>query len=865
MGGELTRVRTTPETPEQREPESWHCHSCDHLPPAAAWEDGLSRRRFLVAAGVTTAAVAAWRGRGAQAAGVPALTSAAGPRDALSLGTWLAGDTHVHTDHSSDGSATRQGTSQVAPGNVSVADQIGQADRMGLQWLPLTDHRTYDQHWDPLWSSGSVLLIPGEEANGAPHATVHGCIDEVVDGAGVPGSHGYRHLQQSIWEVQAQGGTWSTAHPDDGEYDDHVPNTNAEAVGVNVVEVWNRGSQVDTELEYAENRWNAGWRFGGVGGCDCHFRELWGTAGPGQPTTYVLAKALTERAVLDALRAGRTTLSSNTLGAFLTLEADLDGDGVFEALGGDEVAHLTAGAKGVLRVRVQRGLGSTVTVLTAPGRSAARLLTEQVTSMDQTFLVPVTIPTGEGWWRAEVRGDGPPASFDTNSLKAGSVGSTSVRDQVQAVVSPVFTSTGAPASPRQRLPLPVPAGRADRADVALGDVGQFTGFPDVAVAGHGVHLVAERHVPGGTSVVHRHGRTETVLTSSTAARLPRVAASGSWVHVVWQDERNGQVPRRGDVYLRSSHDGGRTWQPEVRISTSPGRSERPAVAVDPSDPSRPWVAWADNSDVADATTGAGQHAFDVWACRPGEAPVNLSAAGKTTGPGTPGDTRSARWAASLHPSVTVRVDGGVVVGWQDNRFDPHPLWTGATPPPGSTDGGDQSLPDAWEPMVAVHAPAGTWSAPVRVAPDAAASARHPQVLAEPGGRLVAIWSWKRLKAADANLQLRSATSEDGGRTWSAPVAVDAFPAAMMARPRLGLTAGGTTRAVWTDTRDDDWRWRVRGAVLTAAGWTPTGNLTERGNAAYPATAGDVVVCVSDRAARVQRDVTQQVLRIDLGD
>lgn len=808
---------------------------------------------------------ATWRGSGA---------AAAGPGDVLAQGVWLAGDTHVHTDHSSDGSGTRQGSNQVLPGNVSVADQIGQAERMGLQYLPLTDHRTYDQHWDPLWTSSSLLLIPGEEANGSPHATVHGSVDEVIDGAGVPGSHAYRHIQQSIWEVRAQGAVWCTAHPDDGEYSGGRTNDNAEAVGMSSVEVWNRGSSADVEIDYAENRWNAGWRFGGVGGCDCHFRELWGVAGPGMPTTFVHVTEASERGVLEAFRAGHTSIAANPVGTFLTLEADLNGDGRFEVMGGDEVTHLPAGRRGMLRVRVQRGAGGTVVVLAAPGRSKAPVFTSLVTEADQTFLVPVTVPRGFGWWRAEVRSDGAPSSFDITDLEAGSPGTVSVLDQLQAFVSPVFTSTGGPASPRQRLSLPVQRITKDHAKVVLGPRGSFTGFPDVAVARPGtkaavVHLVAERHVAGATTVVHAiaGGRAkETVLTASRAARFPRVAVSGDWVHVVWQDERTGQVPRHGDVWLRSSRDGGRTWLPERKISTSAGRSERPAIAVNSADPSRPWIVWADNSDVAASTPavlGTGQHGFDVWVARPGEAPRNLSGAGKTSGPGNGIDTRSARWPASLHPSVTVRRDGGVVVGWQDNRFDPHPLWTGATPPLGSTDGGDQSLPDAWEPMVAVLAPHGSWSAPLRVAPDPAASARHPQVLATPDGKVVAVWSWKKLKAADANLGLRGSVSSDGGKTWSAPVAIDSAPAAMSARPRLGVTASGAARVVWADTRSTDWRWRVRTAVLTGPTWRPGGDLTNHGNGCYPAVAHDVVVAVTDRNALVQRDATQQIAVVDL--
>ena len=88
------------------------------------------------------------------------------------------------------------------PGNLPVADQIGHGERIGLDFMPLTDHRTSDQHWDPGWKSSNLLLIPGEEANGSPHAIVLGAVDTVVDGANPPGSAGSRHVQQSIWDAR---------------------------------------------------------------------------------------------------------------------------------------------------------------------------------------------------------------------------------------------------------------------------------------------------------------------------------------------------------------------------------------------------------------------------------------------------------------------------------------------------------------------------------------------------------------------------------------------------------------------------------------------------------------------------------------
>src|SRR5207253_2245457 len=139
-------------------------------------------------------------------------------------------------DHSADGSLPRQCCNQLGPGNNSIKDQIYFAFAHGLQFLPLTDHRTYDQHYDPLWEAGTLLLIRGEEANGRPHAVVHGAIDTIVQGANPPNTPGFVNLQQSIWEAHAQDANWGTAHPDDGETnDDGSPNASASAVGIDLI------------------------------------------------------------------------------------------------------------------------------------------------------------------------------------------------------------------------------------------------------------------------------------------------------------------------------------------------------------------------------------------------------------------------------------------------------------------------------------------------------------------------------------------------------------------------------------------------------------------------------------------------------
>jgi hypothetical protein len=779
---------------------------------------------------VHAGAARAWTG--------PILADAAAPR-----GEWLAGDTHVHDDHSSDGSLTRQASDQRLPGNNSITDQIDAAIRNGLDFLPLTDHRTYDQHWDPLWTSDQVLLVPGEEANGSPHATVHGAVDTIVQGANPPGSPPFRRVQTSIWDAHAQDANWGTAHPDDGETnDDGSPNANASAVGIDTVEVLNRASNPEAEIDYAETRWNRGFHFGVAGASDDHFKEINTFAGPGQPTTWVFAARRSMRAIVDGLRAGRTSVSSGVNGPFLTLEADADGDGVYETMGGDE-AVAGSGATVPVRARVRRGSGTTVVVYRSPGRSAGPIASFSPALPDETFDVPIRIAAGQSWVRAEVRGAGIPSALGAPADPA---------NQLQAIASPIFFSTTKHGSAAAEIPLPPDDRTVDGATLVVGATRRFAGFADVAVSGGTTHVVAEAQRDGETHVIYRRLSAgvpgpETDL-GSGSARFPAIAALGNDVWVVWQDGREGELPNRPDIYLRRSTNGGTTWLAEVRLTDGSGRAEHPAITL--LDAAHPVVAWAEN-------TGG---AFDIRTLVVGldAKPANVSIPGKTIDPGTPDDTRSPQHPASLFPAVAVRSDGTIAVAWQDDRFDPDPLWTGHTPPPGSEESGGTD-PDDWEILAAVRRRGGkTWSPPARVSGASDLADRHPDIAFDAAGRLVAIWDAKALHSSGANLSIRAATSNDG-KSWTAPAPVALNVDAMSQRPRLGRNASGVVRAVWYDSRSADWRWKVFSASLGPVGWSAPQRLSGGSNGTWPAADGTAVVFTSDRGAlRTQRDRTQQV-------
>lgn len=84
--------------------------------------------------------------------------------------------------------------------------------------------------------------------------------------------------------------------------------------------------------------------------------------------------------------------------------------------------------------------------------------------------------------------------------------------------------------------------------------------------------------------------TATRLTDAPGASLrPSVAISGAQVVVAWFDDRSGE----SEVHFKESLDGGQSWEPEVRLTTSPGASILPTIATFDG---RVHVLWGDGRD-----------------------------------------------------------------------------------------------------------------------------------------------------------------------------------------------------------------------------------------------------------------------------
>jgi hypothetical protein len=172
------------------------------------------------------------------------------------------------------------------------------------------------------------------------------------------------------------------------------------------VEVWNiswllqpplpSGNSLDDAVRYWEGWLDRGEQVTATGGSDNHWVSLTALQGIGQPTTWTFVTERSERGVLEALRSGRTYISHQPplhLGAGLVIEADRDGDGVYESVAGDTVP---TGSQ--LRVRATNATGALLRVITTGGLQALT----PVPVITPQFEYRFTVPSDATWARAEL-------------------------------------------------------------------------------------------------------------------------------------------------------------------------------------------------------------------------------------------------------------------------------------------------------------------------------------------------------------------------------------------------------------------------------------------------------------------------------
>jgi PHP domain-containing protein len=214
------------------------------------------------------------------------------PEPAIDVGPrWFAGALHLHTNHS-DGT--------IGPNAVAAA-----AREAGVAFIAITDHNNTTHRLEPIESHAPLRIVGEEITTPAGHANVWGLRPGAwIDFRISPNDPGAAGIVNGFVEAaHRDGALFSINHPDGDcggcAWEQVIP------TGLDAIEIWNRAAGPQ---ERAVALWDrllqSGRHVTAVGASDWHRApdRLDGAS------VRVLANALTERDVLDAIRGGRVVV-----------------------------------------------------------------------------------------------------------------------------------------------------------------------------------------------------------------------------------------------------------------------------------------------------------------------------------------------------------------------------------------------------------------------------------------------------------------------------------------------------------------------------------------------------------------------------
>jgi len=327
-------------------------------------------------------------------------SSGHGPRPPA--GFWVAGDLHVHTiyghdtcidpttawDPSSTDRAARRSCEAPYTVGFTPAQRLQEAQQRGLNFVALTDHNNVVNQTDPdalafQAANPGFVWLPAYENSQPGHVQMLGARSCYGNDGAITGS--LIECDQQVADksaagetalangLRAAGGVFQINHPSDGNWLRNYPGY---PVVPDNVEVWNEpwfyqnpapaSNDDDFAMHWYDGFLQRGYHVGITGGSDSHWVTTDSVQGIGDPTTWVFVRSLTVQGVLDGLRAHRTFVSALPPlehGPQLYLEADHNGDGVYEAIAGSETSPRSS-----FRVRtVNAAPGSTLRIVTDQG------------------------------------------------------------------------------------------------------------------------------------------------------------------------------------------------------------------------------------------------------------------------------------------------------------------------------------------------------------------------------------------------------------------------------------------------------------------------------------------------------------------
>jgi hypothetical protein len=302
-------------------------------------------------------------------------------------------------------------------------------------------------------------------------------------------------------------------------------------------------------------------------------------------------------------------------------------------------------------------------------------------------------------------------------------------------------------------------------DFRLTDSDGISQFPSFAVTGSTVHVVWSEYRDGNPEVYYKRS-TDAGLSWEFDVRLtadasssfaPSLAASGSAVHVVWYDQRDGNF----EVYTKRSTDGGASWGADTRITSDGADSWFPSVAVSGPQVHIAWEEYRDGNP-------------ELYYRRSVDGGDSWGAETRLTFDGAP----SVAAGATIAPSISASGASAHVV-WSDERDGNQEIYDKR-----STDGG------------------ATWLPEERLTNEPHESA-SPNVSVD-GFDVDIVWNDDRHGDDPAISEIFHRRSPDGGATWEPETRVTvhdpAIPLSYGIHPSV-FVQGSHAHLLWTDSRD----------------------------------------------------------------
>lgn len=303
-------------------------------------------------------------------------------------GAWLAFSNHNHSTYW-DGKKP-----------LTVMQQ--EAYLRNLDAFALTDHNTMRGAGSHEFQAPppGLIMVKGMEWNAfreKGEAVVgHACLLGMQGDEGIPTGHG---LDDMLAEASSRDATIVINHPFTKNNLWAQPKADRRA---HAIEVWNGWwyrvkpfIQNDRALAWWDDSLREGRRLTAVSGTDNHGQWYDDIA---RNVNMVFAETPDQAGILAGIRQGRVTITQSPTSGRLYLEADADGDGVYEAMMGDELPRPASG-KLAIRARVLGGKGKKVVLYTSAGRAAVL----DVRTDDASVPFTVTLRPGADYVRGELR------------------------------------------------------------------------------------------------------------------------------------------------------------------------------------------------------------------------------------------------------------------------------------------------------------------------------------------------------------------------------------------------------------------------------------------------------------------------------